>query len=196
MNATDLSCIENLSANVGKRGARGITGAKGVPGTYSAVVGPTGQPGAPGKSRIDIAFRSEAGPVAIANVNFTTAVSYIIFPGTVAWEGLIQKIKVACSIDMSKQPLDGSVKVLIDVEDITLPLTPVSILSAPLEYTREASSSLGNTIYNIVQNGTGDNLYTTINSSNLPSLESMLRVSVTVESEARAKAYIHAIEIT
>ena len=174
MNGTDLSCTENLSANIGKRGYRGITGPKGRPESYSTATAPDGQPGPDGTSRIDMSFNGENNEGFTSITSPRDAVfSYFIFPGITAW-GTLTKFKLGVSLDL------GSIRLSFgDVVTATIDVKTsddTSIFSTPLTYS-VTSGPTTNSIkkFHIVSNGDAENLYTTFTSA--PFAESLLKVT-------------------
>lgn len=200
MNATDLSCIENLSANVGKRGARGITGAKGVPGT-NGIQGVKGQPGPDGSSRIDVTMQGAEQFVPVQS-NRTKTIAYLYYPGSTTWGRDIQSLKVACSFN--KGTIVGrELKAEITLTDKTDINNPLEIFSEALQYNVIVDST--NIVlkeFQIVE--IGDSLinnYVTI--QNVPTGKAVLEVNIrayAVENGATTLdspiLEVHAIELT
>ena len=179
MNATDLSCIENLSSNVGKRGERGVTGPAGVPGTYS-IVGPPGQPGPSGTSRIDITMQGVEPFVPIQSTRPTVA-SYIYFPGSSTWGRDIQTIKVGCSFDKTAVGiLDGhTLRSEITLIDSTDTSAPLDIFSQPLKYDYTVTSAnRGLKEFQIVEIGDSSSLNDYVVIQNVPTGEAILQVRI------------------
>ena len=201
MNASDLSCTENLSANVGKRGPRGIKGITGLPQIHGGV-GPNGLQGPSGGSRIDISLQGEEQPYLDFRSERYSKISYMIYPGSTAWGADLSKIKIATAFNKNKVVVGTTMKVTFRVQDITNPLAPAELLSAPLVYSEIATAAnLGNTEYNIVQNGDSQNLYTTL--ANIPTTEALIMVTAKLEytipsgvkSKYKPRINLYAIEL-
>ena len=173
MNAGDLSCTENLSANVGKRGDRGITGPKGSPGTYGPA-GVPGQPGPSGSSRIDITMQGENPFVSVSSIREQT-VAYIHYPGSTSWGGDIQNIKIGCSYNTANIVSGSVLSSEITLVDST---NSLDILSIPLQYTNIINSTtLGTKNFEIVSLGVPrSNNYVTI--QNVPTGPAVLQVKI------------------
>jgi len=172
MEGTDKSCIENLSANLGRRGNKGITGPTGSPG-IPGPVGPPGLPGASGTSIIDISLNYDNGKLPVRTTNYVP-ISYLIFPGSTAWGRDVLNIKVACSFDKSSVSINDTLRLDIKVEDITNNLNILS--SGSLLYT-EVIDTDNNTqqVYKIVTNG--DSLNTLNSIQNIPTGEAIFKIS-------------------
>ena len=176
MNASDLSCIENLSANQGKRGYRGVTGAKGIPATYG-VDGAPGQPGPNGSSRIDITMQGDKPFMSVAPSRPQT-VAYLYFPGSTVWGTSLQNLKVACSFNNVGIKEGYELTANIYLVDMTDALNPVDVLSQPLTYKHTVTSAnKGTKQFEIVQIGSSTlNSYTTM--QNVPTTGTLLQVKV------------------
>ena len=175
MEATDHSCIENLSANLGRRGNKGVTGPTGSPG-IPGEVGPPGLPGASGTSLIDVSLNYDEGKISVTSRNYVP-ISYLIYPGSTAWDRDILNIKVACSFDKADVNVNDSLKLEIKVIDIT---NNLEILSTSLLLSEVINvSNITQQVYSIVTNG--DTLNSTTTLQNIPSDEAIFRID--------AKAY-------
>ena len=172
MEATDHSCIENLSANLGRRGNKGVTGPTGSPG-IPGPVGPPGLPGASGTSIIDVSLNYDNGKSIVLATNYVP-ISYIIFPGSTAWERDLLNIKVACSFDKSTARSGDTLRLDIKVEDVANNLGILS--SGSLLYTEVIDIS-NNTeqVYKIVTNGDTENSNNLI--QNIPEGEAIFKIS-------------------
>lgn len=200
MNGTDLSCTENLSANIGKRGYRGITGPKGRPESYNTRTGPDGQPGADGTSRIDISFSGNDNE-AYTEVSSPSAsnISQFIFPGSTSW-GTVSAFKLGVSFDYQGWAEGDILTATIEVKTTGV-LSPVSILSAPLTYTVNLTSvNKGLKQFHIVKNGDTENEYTLF--ENVPTAETLISVYVKTEAtragvvlRGNPKLEIYALEL-
>lgn len=197
MNGTDLSCTENLSANIGKRGYRGITGPKGRPESYNTQEVPKGQPGPDGSSRIDLSFSGENGE-GFSSISSARAAnfSYFIFPGSGSW-GNISKFSLGVSFEIPKtRILPGSyLLATIDLVRDVQNLGSTSLLSSPLVYRLDIDSNSGSTKkFRIINNGDDQNLYTTIST---PSTESLIKAKCTTQliTAGTVNKYVPTLEI-
>lgn len=200
ISASDLTNVDNISAEQGRRGYRGITGPQGRPGR-NGNQGAPGLPGPSGSSKIDINFQGDTLPYFYVDSSKYKPIANIIFPGTTEWGRDLVKFKIACSFDKNiKYKNFTTLKAYIKVEDITNSLNVTEILSSPLVAFESITGTAASTInYSIAQNGDALNTYTTF--QNLPASSAIFRVSVQMASFTPFESYvdsalnIYAIEI-